>query len=52
MYNPNYTERAIPLVAVNEKTGSTFYFILQSTKWPKKPSSSCAQYPRPLVSYL
>ena len=32
MYNPNYAERAIPLVSVNDKTGSTFYLIIQSTK--------------------
>ena len=44
MYNPNYSEKAIPLIAVNEHTGSKFYIINQSIKWPKMPSSSCAQY--------
>jgi hypothetical protein len=26
MYNPNYSDRAIPLVAVNENTGSNKFF--------------------------
>ena len=32
MYNPNYSEKAIPLIAVNEHTGSKFYIINQSIK--------------------
>jgi hypothetical protein len=33
MYNQNYSDRAIPLVAVNEKTGSTYLFKNQNIKW-------------------
>lgn len=33
MYNQNYSDRAIPLVAVNEQTGSIYLLINQNIKW-------------------
>lgn len=32
MYNSNYCERAIPLVGVNENSGSNIFIKIKSTK--------------------